>query len=41
MAQWVKNLAMAAQDAAEVSVESSAWHSALKDPELMRLLHRS
>ena len=34
MAQWVKNLTVAAPVAAEVRVQSPAWHSGLKDPEL-------
>ena len=35
MAQWVKNLNAVVLVAAEVRVQSPAWHSALKDPVLL------
>ena len=35
--QWVKNPIAAAQFAAEMQVQSPAWHSGLKDPVLLQL----
>ena len=32
VAQWVKNLTVAAQVTVEVRVQTPAWHSGLKDP---------
>ena len=41
MAQWVKNLTIAAWVATEAQVESLAWYSGLKDPMLLQLWCRS
>ena len=41
MAQWVKNLIVAARVAAEVRVPSLAWSSGLKDLVLLQLQCRS
>ena len=39
MTQWVNNLTAVAQFSAEVQVQSLAWCSELKDPELLWLHH--
>ena len=41
MAQWVKNPTAVAQVSTEAQVQSLAWHSGLKDLELLQLHHRS
>ena len=40
MAQWVKNLTVAAWVSAEVQVRSLAWCSELEDSALLQLWHR-
>ena len=37
VAQWIKNLTVAAQVATEVRIQSLAWHSGLKDLALLQL----
>ena len=41
MVQWVKNLTAVAWVSAETWVLSLAWHSGLKDAELLQLQHSS
>ena len=41
MTHWVKDPTAVAQMAVEARVQSWAWHSGLKDPELPQLWHRS